>query len=132
MFLRQQLPRLLERAGLLERDGARECVAQFFEPPAATETASAAIQYYPIESYPVQVGDRLQISVRGSGARSGMLRVEPDGNLTIPFGPEIAAVGKTTGQLEREIATILSDEDGVSRVVLVILNAPRSSEELLV
>jgi protein involved in polysaccharide export with SLBB domain len=61
-----------------------------------------------------------------------MLRVEPDGNLTIPFGPEIAAVGKTTGQLEREIATILSDEDGVSRVVLVILNAPRSSEELLV
>jgi hypothetical protein len=30
MFLRQEVPPLLQRAGLLERDGARECAAQFF------------------------------------------------------------------------------------------------------
>jgi len=40
-FLRQELPPLLERAGLLDRDGTQECFAQFFEPPAAVGTHAA-------------------------------------------------------------------------------------------
>jgi hypothetical protein len=139
-FLRQELPPLIERAGLLERDGARECAAQLFEPLTAVETLAATYRDYPVEQYPLQIGDRLQISQRGQGPRSMSLRVGPDGTITLrgfrgsaTLGlPVISAVGKTTEQIEREIATLLSERYTNNRnpQVFVTLIATRSPEEL--
>lgn len=129
VFLRQELPPLLDRAGLLDRDGARECVAQFFEPPAAVGTRSATFQSYRVQDYPIQVGDQLQMSVRGQGALTTSLRVGPDGKITMPRVLDVEAVGKTTEQLQREITTILS-ERYQSPEVFVILVSPRTPEEL--
>lgn len=147
-FLRQELPSLLQRAGLLEREGARECVAQLFEPrvPHGTRAATAGHQ--------IQVADDLLISVRGPSLAT-TVQVRPDGTIKMPLVStsgltmkqfeqqraaaglpaqplerEFAAVGKTTGQLQREIATALTTGNR-SPEVLVILISPRSREELL-
>ncbi|HUF20360.1 MAG TPA: polysaccharide biosynthesis/export family protein [Burkholderiales bacterium] len=148
---RQQLPLLLQRAGLLEREGVRECVAQYFEPrtPMGTRAATAAHQF--------QVADEFMVSVRGGRNLSTVARVRPDGTFMMPLtaatttgrttadelerqitaggravGPleqEIAAVGKTPGELEREIVTLLTRRDQTPEV-LVILLSPRSREQL--
>lgn len=138
-FLKQELPPLLERAGMLERDGAQECVAGLF-----FETRPA------IAGRRAQVGDELDISTRGylAGGHAA-LRVRPDGRVTWPYLPQsrevnatavqaqldIAAVGKTTGQLEREITRMLATYGTIpgyqgSPGVIVILLAPRSVDEL--
>jgi hypothetical protein len=140
VFLRAELPPLLERAGLLVRDGARECVAQVFEAPAAVGTVSTTFRDYPVEEYPLRVGDQLQLYARGQNGLSGPLQVGPGGTITLPRVrsdlrpdfPAIAAVGKTTAQIEREIVTMLSERDpsSASLEVIVTLVAPRSSEEL--
>jgi hypothetical protein len=148
---RQQLPLLLQRAGLLEREGVRECVAQYFEPrtPMGTRAATAGHQF--------QVADELMVSVRGGVTLSTVVRVRPDGTFMMPLsgaaatarttaeelerritasgraaGPreqEVAAVGKTPGELQREIATLLTRGDQAPEV-LVILLSPRSREQL--
>lgn len=140
MFLRQELPQLLERAGLLERDGARECVAQFFDTPTAVGALSATFRDYPVEEYPLRVGDQLQLFVRGAGGLTTSLRVGPDGAIALPnvrssarLGvPAIAAVGKTTRQLRSEISAILSQRypDSPSFEVFVTLVTARTPEEL--
>jgi hypothetical protein len=43
---------------------------------------------------------------------------------------DIAAVGKTTGQLEREIAAMVAERSGQPNEVLVILMSSRSPVEL--
>jgi hypothetical protein len=140
MFLRQELPPLLERAGLLERDGARECVAQFFDTPTAVGTLSATFRDYPVEEYPLRVGDQLQLFVRGAGGLTTSLRVGPDGAIALPnvrssarLGvPVIDAVGKTTRQLRSEISAILSQRypDSPSFEVFVTLVTARTPEAL--
>jgi hypothetical protein len=139
-FSRQELPPLLERAGMLEREGARECAAQLFEAPIPVATLSATFRNYPVEQYPIQVGDQLQISVRGASGLSTSHRLRPDGMITLSRAPGqarlgvpvIAAVGKTTEQLEHEIATILSERrpSTLPIDVFVTLLAPLSTEEL--
>lgn len=126
VFLRRELPLLLERAGLLDREGARECIARFFEAPAPAETT---FRDYPVESYPLQVGDELMISVSGRTPVSTSLRISSDGTIALRRLPAIAAVGKTTGQLRTEIAALVSDASNPVPQVVVILMAPRSPEE---
>jgi hypothetical protein len=133
MFLRQELPPLLERAGLLQREGVRECVAQYF---VGTRQATADQR--------AQVADELHISTRSrSRGGQGITRIRPDGRITLPLIPgtraadgvvmrterEIEAAGKTTEQLQREIAAMLS-EYHQSPEVLVTLLSPGSREEL--
>ena len=139
-FLRRELPPLLDRAGLLDQEGTRECVAQFLEPPAAVGTLSATFRDYPVEQYPIQVGDQLQIAVLGAEALANSLQVGLDGTITLRRvaggaldDAVIAAVGKTTGQIEREIATLVSERQpssSPSPEVFVILVSPRSVEDL--
>jgi hypothetical protein len=136
MFLRQEVPPLLERAGLLEREGARECVAHLF-----------------IEADPARDGqqarfaDQLHVSMRGLYRRSEvgqstMFRIRPDGAITLPIFPkapgpverlerEIAVAGKTVVQIQQEIATILAEYYQTPEVN-VTLFARRSDEELRV
>jgi protein involved in polysaccharide export with SLBB domain len=136
MFLRQELPSLLQRAGLLEREGARECVAQLFEPRKAIATRAAAA------GYRIQIADELLITAK-NGSRASTVQVRPDGTFLTPLSlfvgtsgrtatqpdREIVAVGRTTAQLQHEIATILATRNQ-SPEVFVILVSPRSREDL--
>jgi hypothetical protein len=128
VFLRQELPLLMQRAGMLERESAKECAAQSFDVPTAVGTLSATFRDYLIEDYPVQVGDRLRISVSGSSGQSH--EVGPDGVIATWRVPDIAVVGKTTGQIEQEIAAVLSARNNQPTEVFVILMSSPSPEEL--
>jgi hypothetical protein len=129
-FLRREVPPLLERGGLLEREGARECAAQLFEPATALRVLSATFRDYPVEEYPIGVGDQLQILVSNQGTGTWR-RIGPDGTITMRRISGLVVVGKTTGQLEREIATILSARfpAAPSPEVSVYLISPPSPEE---
>jgi hypothetical protein len=131
MFLRQEVPSVLERTGLLQRNGVRECAAQFF---VGTRPASAGQR--------VQVADDLLVATVGPN-RLGQktLRIPPDGRITVPFIPgtrtvdgksmpserEIVAAGKTTEQLRREIEMILSAYHRSPQVILTLF--PRGLPE---
>lgn len=132
MFLRQQLPALLERAGLHEREGARECVAQLFEPRTAIGTRAATI------GRQIQVADQLLVSARGGRTLSTVVQVRPDGTFMLPLAAtgrmgspqsEVMALGKTPEQLQREIATLLARRNQPP-TVLVIPVIRRSREDL--
>jgi hypothetical protein len=133
MFLRQEVPPLLERAGLLERDGIRECAADLF---LGTRPATGSQQ--------ARTGDEFYITMRSaSEGWSRRIRVGPDGKITLPVDRrahaaggnaaqpdvEIAAAGKTAGQLQREIATTLSAQYQAPEVQVSLLSR-RSDEEL--
>jgi hypothetical protein len=134
MFLRQQVPALLERAAWLDRDGARECAAWLFAVP----TAAPAHQ-------PALIDDQLHIDMRDRSGSGGQrtVRIRADGKITLPFvrqkkisgAPreesdlEFAAVGKTVDELQREITTILSGYQETPQV-RVILFSPAPDEEL--
>jgi hypothetical protein len=134
MYLRQQVPALLERAALLDGDGARECAARLFAEP----TAAPAHQ-------PVRIDDQLHIDMRDRSGSGGQrtVRIRADGKITLPFvrqkkisgapreetDREIMVAGKTVDQLQREITTILSGYQQ-SPQVRVILFSPPPEEEL--
>jgi len=134
VFLRQEVPALLERAGLQELEGARECAAWLFTGP----TAAPAQQ-------PARIDDQLHIDMRSRSGGGGQrtIRIRPDGKITLPFvgqkmisgalrvdsDTEIMAAGKTAAQLQREITTILSAYRE-SPQVRVILFSPPSDEDL--
>ena len=132
-YLRREVPPLLERAGLLERDGARECVAQLF---VGTRRATAGQQ--------AQVGDELYITVSrpSRGSANMTVRIGPDGRIAAPFfvgsrkadgtaipNRDIAAAGKTMVDLQREIVTTLSEYYQSPEVTLTLL-AHGSRDEL--
>jgi hypothetical protein len=133
VFLRQELPPLLQRAGLLRRDGARECIAQFFGPRRVAAGQQA------------QVGDVLYISMNDSPSRPSpvTVRIRPDGKITLPWIPrnkaaagtavqserDIEVAGRTADQLQREIAKVVPGRHP-SSLVLVSIFSPGSREDL--
>jgi protein involved in polysaccharide export with SLBB domain len=127
-FLSQEVPLLLQSAGLLERDGARECAAQLFAPPDSVEIRSGTYRNYNIEEYPIQVGDQLRIYVPGRAIYSTTLRIEPAGSITLPRISAIAAVGKMVGQLEREIGSLLSEYHESAEVHVILVTSPSLDE----
>lgn len=127
-FLRQELPMLVQSAGLLERDGARECAAQLFAPSHSVETRSGTYRDYRIEEYPIRVGDRLRIYVPGWAIYSRSLQIAPEGLITMPRIAAIEAIGKTTGQLEGEIASLLSEYHESPEVHVFLISSPSPDE----
>lgn len=151
LFFSQQLPLLLQRAGLLEREGARECMAQFVVPRAPLGTRAATA------SHQLQVADEFLVSVRGGQTLATMVSVRPDGTFMMPLSAaaatgrttaeelerritasgrstrplqqEIVALGKTTEQLQQEIATLLARGERIPEVQVILL-APQSREDL--
>lgn len=126
MFLRQELPPLLKRAGLLEREGTPECVAKYL---VGTRRATPGQQ--------VQVADELYISLRSTSTRrQESVRIRPDGKFSLPFVRgtrtadgktvrpvrEVVAAGKTTAQLQREIAAMLSEFERSPEVQVILLS----------
>lgn len=128
-FLRREVPSLLERAGLLGREGARECAAELFlEPRSVGETRQDLLEYR------LQNGDELRFSLRDSrtGTRSSTYmarRVGPDGKIHLIRGISVAAASITTEQLQRDLAAAISTGTQ-PREVLVIPIPRRSGEEL--
>jgi hypothetical protein len=124
-FLRQEAPALLERAGLLGQEGARECVAELFlEARAVGETRRAVLEHR------LQAGDELHISLRDRNRGSTLTRrIGPDGKLTLPRGLSLPAAGMTTEQFQRELAAAVSSA-GPPPEALVIPISRRPREEL--
>lgn len=124
-FFRQEAPALLDRAGLLGREAARECVAELFlEAKAAGETRQAILDYR------LQPGDELHISLRGNNRGSTLTRrIGPDGKLMLGRGLSMTAAGMTTEQFQRELAAA-SSQGGQLPEALVIPIARRPPEEL--
>lgn len=133
VFLRRQLPPVLERSGLLKRDGARECMARFF---AGIPRATAGQQ--------AQAADELYISIRTqSNGNNWTLRIQADGRIDLPRlsrarnpdgteAPstfEVDVAGKTTAEIQREIATQLAPYYRSPEVAVTLL-ARRSDEAL--
>lgn len=134
MFLRQEVPPLLQRAGLLTRGGVRECIAQFF---VGTRRATVGQR--------AQVADELYVTVSSPsrGRAYKTVRIPTDGKIAAPLvlgtrmadgtavrpEREILATGKTTEQLQREITTVLARYYQSPEVVLTLLS-PGSPEEL--
>lgn len=124
-FLRQEAPALLERAGLLGQEGARECVAELFlEARAVGETRQAVLEHR------LQAGDELHISLRDRNRGTTLTRrVGADGKLTLPRGLSLPAAGMTTEQFQRELAAAVSN-GGPPPEALVIPISRRAREEL--
>lgn len=127
-FLRQQAPVLMERAGLLEREGARECIAELFlEPQAVGETRQALLEHR------LHPGDELHITLRDRNGRSIFpafaRRVGPDGIITLPRDLTMSTAGLTTAQLQRELVAALSSNDRVADAQVIAIPR-RSGEEL--
>lgn len=124
-FLRQEAPALLESAGLLGREGARECAAELFlEARAVGETRQA------IAEHRLQAGDELHISLRDNSRRTTLTRrVGLDGKVRLPRGLSIAAAGMTTEQFQRELAAVISNGNQPPEA-LVIPISRRPREEL--
>ncbi len=60
--------------------------------------------------YRVKVGDRLSIDFRYHEDFSRKCVVRPDGRITLPYKGDLFVVGKTTGQIARDVARIYSSE----------------------
>lgn len=124
-FLRREVPLLFERAGLLDRDGARECAAQFFETPTA---AMGTFRDYPIAEYPLRAGDELLIFTNRP-EYSGVFRVGADGTIALRRLPAVAAAGETTGRIRNEIAALVGEATNAIPDVSVTLMVSPSPEQ---
>ena len=120
-FLAQEVPSLMARAGLLERDGSRDCVAQLLGAPLDGGASHLA------SDRPIQIGDELHISISGLVVATRplllttMRRVGSDGEIVLPSFSPILAINKTTEELQRDIATLLSSGDRPPEIRIVVM-----------
>jgi len=61
------------------------------------------------EEYEVGPGDTLRVVVLDQAALSGEFLVDTEGMITYPFLGKVKATGMTTGEVERKLATLLTD-----------------------
>lgn len=124
-LLRQELPPIVQRAGLLEREEARECLAGLFlQPPVAGESRQARLDYR------LQPGDELHITLTGPRRTTTLTRrVGADGTFSLTRGLSLRAAEVTTEQFQRELAAAIS-AGGEPPEVLVIPIPRRPGEEL--
>lgn len=103
-FLRQEVPGLMERAGLADREGARDCMAEIvLEARAVGDTRQAILEHR------LRPGDELHITLRDNNRSVNLTRrIGPDGKIRLPRGLSLTAAGVTTEQFQRELATAIS------------------------
>lgn len=75
---------------------------------AATAPAKDAQETIPRETYIVQPGDILTISVWRERDLQGELAVRPDGGINFPLAGDIVVAGKTIEQIQKDIAAKLT------------------------
>lgn len=76
--------------------------------PTSTSTPAVATSSNTADTYIVQPGDLLTISVWKEKDLQGDFSVRPDGGLNFPLAGDIAATGKTVEQLRKDIAAKLT------------------------
>lgn len=79
---------------------------------------------YAASAYLLGPGDLIEVSVYGFEEYTGPLSVLPDGTISLPIVGKVAAAGRTTDQLEREL-TVALDRILVTPYVSVTLNSLR-------
>lgn len=72
-----------------------------------TDKTTAANASAASDSYLIQQGDDLLISVWKEKDLQGQVMVRPDGGISFPLAGEITAAGKTTEQLQKDLAAKL-------------------------
>lgn len=77
-------------------------------PNAATATAKDAQETVSRETYIVQPGDILTISVWREKDLQGELAVRPDGGINFPLAGDIVVAGKTIEQIQKDVAAKLT------------------------
>lgn len=81
------------------------CSTISFAPPAADKSGADQAQR---DSYVVQPGDILTISVWKEKDLQGDITVRPDGGLNFPLAGDITASGKTVEQVQKDLAAKLA------------------------
>lgn len=124
-FLRQELLPLMERAGVSGRD--RECAARLFDSRVDGGARFATGEH------PIKAGDELHIRVRS--VRGSFYTTRPvgaDGMINMPRArpANVAAAGKTSEQLQRDIAMALAAGGDQPPEVQVVVISQLSSEEV--
>lgn len=75
--------------------------------PAPARSAARASAPWNEQEYRLGPGDKLRVEVYREAQLSQSLQVRPDGRITLPLIGDIAATGKTPGELREAIATSL-------------------------
>jgi polysaccharide export outer membrane protein len=78
-------------------------------PTAADRAADAAAQSAPSQEYVIGPGDQLSIFVYRSPELSAEVPVRPDGRISTPLIPDMAAAGKTSTALGKDLQAKLKD-----------------------
>ncbi len=112
---KESMKHLWMLAGLLLVSLPGHSTAQAEAPAANTVTAD----------YLIGPGDDLQIFVWRNPELTVNVPVKPDGRITTPLVENMTAVGKTTGQLARDIETVLAQYVRTPQVN-VIVTTPRN------
>lgn len=98
--------------GLMAAAGTATAVAQGTTAPAADVPAQQQAPIAPAKGvsadYVIGPGDELQVFVWRNPELTTTIPVRPDGKISTPLDEDMVAVGKTPGQLSRDIEKVLS------------------------
>jgi polysaccharide export outer membrane protein len=95
------------------------------KPAEAATTAAAVTNVRPWdkEEYRLGPGDKLRIEVYKDPQLSQSLQVRPDGKVTLPLVGDVAAAGKTPGQLRESLTTSLKEYVTNPVVTVIVVEA---------
>jgi polysaccharide export outer membrane protein len=95
------------------------------KPAEAAAAAAAVTNVRPWEKdeYRLGPGDKLRIEVYKDPQLSQSLQVRPDGKITLPLVGDVAAAGKTPGQLRETLTTSLKEYVTNPVVTVIVVEA---------
>jgi polysaccharide export outer membrane protein len=97
--------------------------AESVPPPAATPAPEAQAQSAPTgPDYINGPGDTIQVFVWRNPELSVTVPVRPDGKISTPLVEDMAAVGKTSSQLARDMETVLAEYVRSPKVNIIVSN----------
>ena len=97
--------------------------AESVPPPAAAPEPEAQAQPAPAgPDYIIGPGDTIQVFVWRNPELSVTVPVRPDGKISTPLVEDMAAVGKTSSQLARDMETVLAEYVRSPKVNIIVSN----------
>ena len=97
--------------------------AESVPPPAATPEPEAQAQPAPAgPDYIIGPGDTIQVFVWRNPELSVTVPVRPDGKISTPLVEDMAAVGKSSSQLARDMETVLAEYVRSPKVNIIVSN----------
>jgi polysaccharide export outer membrane protein len=77
----------------------------------------------PFTTAVLREGDTIKIAFPGASALDTTQQVRRDGKVTLPFGGEIVAAGKTPADIEKEVLKLHGDQLAVKQVVVTVTSS---------